>query len=137
MDTIEYIFFHKKPFGLFVKFLQQQGLHPAISSDEDNYEVSIADDLDDVLSNVIEDEYDRLLEMNQQLMEESRENSAGVVVNLKDGTTTYADIAPLLLTKIMEVLTPQELGEVVNAIVDAVECPDDRSLCERVKAQEK
>jgi hypothetical protein len=31
----------------------------------------------------------------------------------------------------MQVLTPQELGEVDNAIVDAVENPDGRPLCHR------
>ena len=71
--------------------------------------------------------------MNQQLMEESTKgNSAGVVVNLKNGTTTYADIEPYLLCKIMKVLTPEELGEVVNSIVES---PDSRALCERVKDQ--
>lgn len=134
MDTIDYIFFHEKPFKLFVEFLRQKELEPGTSSDEDSYEISLPDNLEDSLSEVIEKEYDRLFEMNQQLIEEaSPENAAGVVVNLKDGITTYADINPALLSKIMEVLTPQELGDVVNAIVDAVECPDDRSLCERVR----
>ena len=134
MGTIEYIFFHEKPFKLFVAFLEQQKLAPVTSSDDDSYEVSLPDNLDDSLSDDIENEYDRLFEMNQQLMEDtSRESSAGVVVNLKDGTTTYADINPALLGKIMEVLTPQELGDVVNAIVDAIEGPDDRTLCERVR----
>jgi hypothetical protein len=31
----------------------------------------------------------------------------------------------------MQVLTPQELGDLVNAIVDAVEKPDARPLCTR------
>ena len=137
MGTIEYIFFHEQPFKLFVNFLKQQDLVPDTSSGEDSYEISLPDNLDDLLTDVIENEYDRLFEMDQQLMEEvSQENAAGIVVNLKDGTTTYADINPVLLSKIMQVLTPQELGDVVNAIIDAVEYPDDRSLCERARDQQ-
>ena len=36
-----------------------------------------------------------------------------------------------LLGRIMEVLSPEEFGSVVNAIVDAVEQPDRRPLCKR------
>ena len=42
-----------------------------------------------------------------------------------------ARVDPLLLGKVMEVLTPQELGDLVNAIVDAVEHPDAQPLCHR------
>ena len=54
-----------------------------------------------------------------------------MVVNLASGDTVYARVDPGLLGRIMQVLTPQELGEVVNAIVDAVENPDGRPLCHR------
>ena len=36
-----------------------------------------------------------------------------------------------MMGRIMQVVTPQEFGEVVNAIVDAVEAPDSRPLCKR------
>jgi hypothetical protein len=66
-------------------------------------------------------------------MQEDSENfgSAGVVVNLSNGTSVYADVSPELLQKIMQALTPEELGDLVNAIADAVEQPDSRPLCKR------
>ena len=57
--------------------------------------------------------------------------SAGVVVNLKDGRSVYANVPGDLLQRIMQALSPKELGELVNAIVDAVENPDDGPLCKR------
>jgi len=77
------------------------------------------------------------LDMNQTLFENEQpeDNSeytgAGVIVSLKDGRTVYADIDTPLLTKVMSALSPIELGEFVNHIVDAVENPDQRMPCER------
>ena len=59
------------------------------------------------------------------------EHTAGVVVTLASGDTVNAQVDPLLPGRIMGVLTPQEFDRVVDAIVDAVEHPDPRPLCER------
>ena len=56
-----------------------------------------------------------------------------MVVNLASGETVYARVDPSLLGRIMEVLAPEELGEVANAMVDAVENPDSRTLCQALK----
>jgi hypothetical protein len=48
-----------------------------------------------------------------------------------NGTSVYADVSPELLHKIMQAVTPEELGDLVNAIADAVEQPDSRPLCKR------
>jgi len=133
---IDFVFFHEKPFALFVKFLFENKIETHSKVDDDSYEISISEDLTDDMLELIETEYDRLFEMNQQLMEsEASSGSAGVLVNLKNGRTCYADIPHELLGKIMSVLTPEEMGDVVNAIVDAVEQPDYRTLCEKARDQ--
>lgn len=131
---LDYIFFHKQPFESFVQFLNNKGIEFQCHNSEEGFTVQIADNLDEQLSDEIEQEYDRLFEMNQQLMDQPEtDNAAGVVVNLKDGSTVYADIKPEVLAKILEVISAEKFGEVVNAIADAVENPDRRALCERVK----
>lgn len=104
---------------------------------EEVWEIRLPEDLDEGLSDRIEEVYDELMDLNQSLLEAegSREgyHSAGVVINLQDGNTVYAQVDPLLLGRVMGVLTPEEFGEVVNAIVDAVENPDERTLCQRMK----
>ena len=133
---IDFVFFHEKPFALFVKFLFENKIETHSKVDDDSYEISISEDLTDDMLELIETEYDRLFEMNQQLMEsEASCGSTGVLVNLKNDRTCYADIPHELLGKIMSVLTPEEMGDVVNAIVDAIEQPDYRTLCEKARDQ--
>ena len=136
---LDYIFFHRMPFDEFVTFLRAKGLQPETEIEDDNYEVRLPEDLDDALSDEIEERYDVLMDMNRALFESEQEEGAdnyqgaGVVLNLKDGKTVYADVDPQLLARIMGVLSAEEFGEVVNAIVDAIESPDTRTFCERAR----
>ena len=78
-----------------------------------------------------------MFELDQRLYEAALERSSdnyqasGVVVNLKDGRSVYAGVRPDLLGKVMQALSPEEVGELVDAIANAVETPDDRSLYKR------
>lgn len=135
---LDYIFFHEEPQRRFVRYLQELGLSPQESATDESRQVSIDEEsVDDDTADRIDDFYDEMFDLDQQLydrgMEEDDGNyaSAGVVVNLKDGQTVYADVPGDLLHKIMQALTPQELGDLVNAIADAVENPDGRPLCKR------
>lgn len=136
---LEYVFFHPVPFEKFVEFVKENGLIPETVSDDESYEVHLPEDIDDGLSERIEERYDALMEMNQALFEneqgEGADNyhAAGVVVNLKDGTAVYADVDPRVMARIMEVISAEEFGDVVNAIVDAVEEPDTRTFCQRMR----
>ncbi|WP_456373575.1 hypothetical protein [Thiolapillus sp.] len=137
---LEYVFFHARPFDEFMAYLGDLGLQAETRIEDDCWEARLPEDLDDRLSEQIEERYDQLMDMNQELFDAEQSDgyhTAGVVVNLADGTTVYAQVDPLLLGKIMGVLTPEEFGEVVNAIVDAVEEPDDRTLCQRMRDEEQ
>lgn len=138
---LEYVFFDQRPFQQFLEFLHQQELEPGTRIADELYEVQLPEDLDEQLSERIEKFYDEMLELNQQLFDQEQAgdtdyHAAGVVVNLQSGQTVYANVNPELLGKVMAVLTPEEFGNVVNAIVDAVERPDDRTLCQRMKSEQ-
>ena len=138
---LEYVFFDQRPFQRFVEFLRQQGLKPGTRIADELYEVQLPEDLDEQLNESIESFYDEMLEFNQQLFDQEQAgdtdyHAAGVVVNLQSGETVYANVNPELLGKIMSVLSPQEFGDVVNAIVDAVEQPDDRTMCQQMRAEQ-
>ena len=49
------------------------------------------------------------------------------------GETSNAHIRPELLFRIMNVIDEKELGEFVRSIAEAVEKPDDRSFCQKVR----
>lgn len=135
---LEYVFFHALPCERFVQFLRERDLEPEVASDGETWEVRLPEEMPDELGDAIEEYYDRMLEMNQQLHDREQSDggyhAAGVVVNLARGETVYAQVDPTLLSRIMGVLTPEEFGQVVNAIVDAVENPDTRTLCQRMRA---
>ena len=135
---LDYVFFHRQPYERFILYLRDCGLGPVCTEDEDTFEVSLPEDLDAALFDRVEAFYDEMMALNQTLHEAGAQTrdeyqAAGVVVNLMDGRTVYADVNPLLLGRIMEVVTPAEFGDLVNAIVDAVENPDERTLCQRMR----
>jgi hypothetical protein len=131
---LEYIFFAKEPCERFVSFLSARSVSVAREHNDEGYLVRVPETLDDACLDEIEACYDELMDLDQLLMEQGGDDSAhkaGITVNLADGRTVYACIAPELLNKVLRAVTPEELGELVDAIVDAVENPDQRSLCGR------
>lgn len=136
---LEYVFFHQQPMLQFCDFVRQRDLDPQMQdSSGDSLIVSLAEDsVDDNLADEIDNFYDSMMDLDHELFSDTVEpdsddyQTAGVVVNLADGKTVYADVPGDLLKRVMEIFSPQELGDFVNAIVDAVEKPDDRSLCQR------
>jgi hypothetical protein len=99
--------------------------------------VRLPDETDDSLMDDIEAYYDEMLDMNEALFVEQADASehvhtAGVSVNLSDGRSVQALVDPALLNRILTVLSTDELGRFINAIVDAVEHPDERSVCRRL-----
>lgn len=136
---LDYVFFHRGPFERFVEFARAQGLAPVCRHAEDDFEVALPDDLDEDLAERIEAFYEEMMDWNRELHEEGLgaqgdlQQAAGVAVALRDGGAVYAEVDPEVLGRIMGVLTPAEFGKVVDAIVAAVEDPDPRSFCERLR----
>ncbi len=73
--------------------------------------------------------------MNESLVAEeegqAHVHTAGVNVTLSDGRVVQAAVDPKLMQRLLAVISPEELGELVNAVADAVENPDERPFCQR------
>jgi hypothetical protein len=136
---LEYVFFDERPRDQFVNFLQEKAVELKLEEDEGLLKVWISEDLDDDLDEAIEDFYDDMMAFNQQLYEDENNeaevgyNAAGIVLELNTGENVYAQVDPELLGRIMTVVTPDEFNTVVNAIVEAVENPDVRTPCQRIR----
>ncbi len=132
---LEYIFFDRRPWLRFEQFLRDLGLDPKLVSEDQGLLVQIPEETDDELMDRIEAFYDEMLEMNEALFAEqegdAHVHTAGISVHLSDGRIVQAPVDPLLLNRILEVVSTEELGQLVNAIADAVENPDERSFCRR------
>lgn len=133
---LEYIFFDERPWQQFITFLEGKGLQPLSAHETQGFMVRLPEDTDDNLMDDIEAYYDEMLEMNEALFVEQADktehvHTAGVSVNLSDGRSVQALVDPKLLNRILDVLSTDELGQFINSIVDAVENPDERSVCRR------
>ena len=136
---LEYIFFHKQPCDQFKEFLQSKHvdlLKEGIDeTDVEAFVVYIADDLNENLSEEIEDFYDQMMELNESLVMQDEDtgemNNVGLAVSLNDGRSVLATVDPDVLNRILTVISHDELGKLVDTIADAVENPDERHLCKR------
>lgn len=137
---LEYVLFHQKPVELFVAFLKANKVEAETSENDGVYEIKIPEDLDEDLLETIETKYDDLMDMNQELyyMENapSAENfrMASLNITLKNGEKTSAHVRPDLLGQVLEVISNEELFEIVQSIVEAVENPDARTYCQKVRS---
>lgn len=137
---LEYVFFHQKPFELFVKFLKEHKLQVEAGENDGVFDIKIPDDLTGQLSEEVETEYDRLMQMNHELFFAENPTSndnyrmATVMITLKTGELTSAHIPPDILGRVLEVIDEVELNEIITAVVEAVENPDERTYCQKVRA---
>ncbi len=137
---LEYVFFNTEPRARFCIFLREHGIEPTLAEGEPERLVQVEEDLvDDDLADILDAYYEEMFALDHAIYSEEAGSDghdyagSGLVVNLKDGTAAYADVPPALLGKVMAALSLEELSDLVNAIVDAVEDPDPRSLCQRAR----
>lgn len=137
---LEYVLFHEKPLELFVDFLNTHKVEAVTSQADGVFEISIPEDLEEGLLVKIEQKYDELMDLNQEIFYEENAPAAdnyrmaSIAIALKNGQSTMAHIRPELLAQVLEVISDDELFELVKSIVDAVETPDDRTYCQKVRA---
>jgi len=136
---LEYIFFHEEPCRRFKKFLQERNIELVKEvTDETDIQAQllyIVDALDDDLNDEIESFYDDMMVLSESLtVEEDADaemSQVGLAVSLTDGRSVLASVDPDVLNRVLDVITHDELGKLVDAIANAVEHPDERPLCKR------
>ena len=133
---LEYIFFNKKTCDLFEQTAILAGANPVIDCADECFTVRLPEDLDEVTLEKLENDYDKLMDIDRDLTEQQQDSAndihaAGITIQLKDGRVVCASVTPELLNKVMQSISTEELNTLVCAITEAVESPDERSLCQR------
>lgn len=132
---IEYVFFHQELADAFVERLVASAVPYQAKSDELGLVVAVPDDIDGALLDELDAFSEELLARSEQLLEAADEGTerqaAALSIRLGDGRTTDAVVRPELMNKLLNALSFEELNELVEAIVDSVEHPDDRPFCRR------
>ncbi|MDX1268486.1 MAG: hypothetical protein R3311_14065 [Oceanisphaera sp.] len=140
---LEFIFFHLDICKLFTRFVEQLGVEYEIKDDGETITVLVPDDLDDSRVEQLEDEYDRLLDISREQTDrdegESRENyqKASLLITLNNGEKSYAHVDMDLINRALRNISMVEFNTLVEAIVDAVENPDNRSYCQIINDGEQ
>ena len=139
---LDYILFNEKPYKLFIDWLKVNNISYETKIDEESYLIQVPENLKQDLLDSIDDKYEEFMDMNQDIVNEEEKqnhdgyNMAGIIVTLKDGSTSYADIDSNLLGRVVSVITPEEFGTIVDAIADAVENPQPKTYCQRMREGE-
>ena len=133
---LEYVFFNKKTCQLFENYATLSEITTIVDFADDCFTVRLPKDLDEVILEKLEGYYDKLMDLDRTLAEQrdgSTEDvhAAGITIQLKDGRNVYASVSPELLNKVMQSISTDELNTLVCAITEAVEDPDESSLCQR------
>ena len=140
---LEFIFFHQNICSIFTDYLTELDIKYQTEDDGDSIVVAIADDVDDARLEQIEDEYDRLLDLSRiQTDSEDGENpenyqKASLLIALKNGNNSYAHVDMDIINRLLCTISTDELSELIEAVVDAVENPDERSYCQIIKESNK
>ena len=133
---LDYIFFNKQTCHLFEKTAISAGINPTIDCADEGFTVTIPEDIDEVILEKLESDYDKLMDVDRDLTEQQQDSAndihaAGITIQLKDGRVVCASVTPELLNKVMQSISADELNTIVCAITEAVEEPDARGLCQR------
>lgn len=132
---LEYILFDEQTLERFVAWLEQRAIPCERREDGMGLLVAIPDDLDDETTEAVEACYEQLLADSEALLDAAgmgpEKHAAALTIRLGDGRTIQAPVPPALLNKVLSAISVHELNQLVEAIVDSIENPDDRPFCQR------
>jgi len=136
---LEYVFFHKV---LAVKFSDKAktfNIETILVKEDPAWEVHLPEDIDEKIEQSLSDYYDELFDQDQELYEQKSSKSedeygaAAIELVLKDGNKVFAQTDQKIMGKVLSVLDFDELNQLMNDIVFAVENPDERTICQRYR----
>jgi hypothetical protein len=134
---LEYVFFNQHPCNAFASHAESKGISVNVNDDDGSFIVTLPEDTNEELLESLEQLYDELIDLDREIEEQKVDDSTGAIhtggitVTLMDGSIVYANISPVLLSKLLQCIGFQELNTLVDAIAKAVENKDKRSLCQR------
>jgi hypothetical protein len=144
-EVLEYLFFTPTITEQFINALKERELKEGqhwtqeVEAVHEGLVIKVfeTDDLEnwDELWDELDDLFDDLSAQEQDLLEAGEggvdKSTAGVYIQLKDGSQTIASVKPDVLNRVLEVLSNDEFAEFVDAIAKSVESPDDTAICKR------
>ncbi len=128
-----YAFFDTDIRQQFADAVRQHKLDFVMDEQADEYLILIADNLEPETIEALDEAYNAIMAAGMGMWEETDEqasdSAAAVKVQLSDGAVANIRFNPDLLARLLEVLTPQEVEDMVQTIALGVENPTDAPVC--------
>jgi hypothetical protein len=135
---LDYLFFNQSIADKFIDFMNKNNLKwtQEVEKIQNAIVLKISEDIDDALWDALDELYDELgledaLLGSNNTVNSDDINAAGVYIQLQNGQQTIAPINPLIINRILDVISMDEFNELVEAIVSSVENPDDSAICQK------
>ena len=134
---IEFILFDEGLRDRFLEIVAAQGIASEVRADQiEGFVVALPDDLADEVVDLLEDEYDALMEEQRCLIESQDGDKArtlmGVKITLPDGQQRMVPLPAIYARRLYEHFTIEEIQQCVASIAESVLKPDAGSLCRNV-----
>lgn len=132
---IEYVFFHQPLANAFIERLVALSIAYESKADELGLVVAVPEDLDDAVLDELDGLHEELLAQAEVLLIAAEggteQQAAALNITLGDGRIVQASVRPALMNKLLSALSFEEINELLEAIVDSIEHPDERPFCRR------
>jgi len=132
---LEYILFSERIRDIFICWLRDNNIEFQLAGNNEEFLVLVDENIDDSIEEKIEAQYDLLLDENAKAVDEKDDSSGaihlvGIQYTDKNGGIRQVRIPPELANQISRCLNTSELQAFVQLIADAVENPNNNSLCQ-------
>ena len=128
-----YAFFDDNVRQQFAATAHQHNVDFVTDEQADEYLIVVADNLEAETIEALDEAYNNIMAAGMGMWEETDEqasdSAAAVKVQLSDGTAANIRFNPELLARLLEVLTPREVEDMVQEIALGVENPTDAPVC--------
>lgn len=136
---IEYIFFDATLRDKFVKYAEQRSVPCTASDDNMGMVVAIPEDLDDELSEELENYYDTLEDEQEEISRGEGEfkSLAGFRFNLPDGQSRMLPLQTAMANRLLASFSLEEIQGLFEAVASCTLNPSDEHLCKILAAQQQ
>ncbi len=133
---LDYLFFNQSIADKFIDFLDRNELEWTQEREkiQNALVLKTSDDIEDNLWDALDEFYDTLSLEDAKLSDTNTSDNdsieaAGVYIQLHNGKQTIAQVDPLVMNRILDVISLEEFNDFIEAIVCSVEKPNDSAIC--------
>lgn len=135
---LDYLFFNQSIADRLIDFMNKNKLEWTQETEKIQNAIVLktSDEIEEDLWDALDELYDSLSLEDARLSDANTSNendieAAGVYIQLQNGKQTIAQVDPLIMNRILDVISMDEFNNFIEAIVSSVEKPNDSAICQK------